>query len=193
MYRHIPNILTVLRLVSAPLVGLILIMTNDSLSALIALVIYAVASATDWLDGYLARRWHSISNFGRMLDPIADKLMVIVMLLALMGTELATFWLAVPAIIIVTREIMVSGLREFMAKQDFIVHVTLAAKLKTTVQLIAIGFLIGCMIFETGSQPYHYSLMTGLIGLWLAAYLTAQTGISYFMAAISYMNAKDER
>ena len=111
MYRHIPNLLTLLRLLSAPAVALILTMTKDPFWSLVALIIYIFASATDWLDGYLARRWQSVSNFGRMLDPIADKLMVIVMLLALMGTSFGTLWLALPALIIVTREIMVSGLR----------------------------------------------------------------------------------
>lgn len=188
MYRHIPNLLTLLRLLSAPAVALILTMTTDPFWSLVALIIYIFASATDWLDGYLARRWQSVSNFGRMLDPIADKLMVIVMLLALMGTSFGTLWLALPALIIVTREIMVSGLREFMAKQDFIVHVTLAAKLKTTCQLIALGFLIGAFIFPPTSLYFSLCHNIGLISLWIAALITAQTGIAYFQAATAHLN-----
>ncbi|MGC6530178.1 MAG: CDP-diacylglycerol--glycerol-3-phosphate 3-phosphatidyltransferase [Candidatus Puniceispirillaceae bacterium] len=185
MYRQIPNILTVLRLVAAPVVALILIGTPTYQMALFALCLYAIASATDWLDGYLARRWQSVSVFGRMLDPIADKLMVVIMLMALMGTTLSGMILAVPAIAIVTREILVSGLREFMAKSDVVVHVTWAAKLKTTTQLIAIGFLIGTFLFDGSSDAYQACYMIGMIGIWFAAILTVQTGYSYFKAALS--------
>lgn len=190
MYRQIPNILTVMRLVAAPIVAVIITLSTQPLYALIALLIYAIASATDWLDGYLARKWESVSGFGRMLDPIADKLMVIIILAALMGTALSGPLLAIPAIIIITREVMVSGLREFMAKQDFIVHVTLAAKMKTTIQLIAIGFLIGTFIFEQDSLYALLSYRTGLFGIWFAALITAQTGIAYFTSAMRYLAAQ---
>ena len=154
---------------------------------LIALVIFATASATDWLDGYLARRWDIVSGFGRMLDPIADKLMVIIILAALLTTQAGTTSLALATIIIITREVMVSGLREFMAKQDFIVHVTLAAKMKTTIQLIAIGFLIGQFIFTPDSQLATLTSWVGTILIWFAALLTAQTGIAYFTNAIQHL------
>ena len=194
MYRQIPNILTAMRLISAPLVALMVLITTDPFWSLIALIIYAIASATDWLDGYLARRWQSVSGFGRMLDPIADKLMVILILSALMTTNLVetgreALIIGVPALIIITREVMVSGLREFMAKQDFVVHVTWAAKMKTTIQLIAIGFLIGSFIFEPASDFARLSYGVGVIGIWLAAVLTAQTGIAYFSHAIRHMAA----
>lgn len=191
MYRHIPNFLTAMRLVAAPLVALMLINSTEPLSALVALIIYAVASLTDWLDGYLARRWQSVSGFGRMLDPIADKLMVIIILAALMGTSLSGWLLGVPAIIIITREVMVSGLREFMAKQDFIVHVTLAAKMKTTVQLIAMGFLIGTFIFTPTSDYATLTYGIGMVGIWFAALLTAQTGIAYFISAMRHIKTQN--
>ena len=190
MYRQIPNMLTLMRLIAAPVVAIIITLSTQPLYALIALVIFAIASATDWLDGYLARKWESVSGFGRMLDPIADKLMVIIILAALMGTALASPLLAIPTIIIITREVMVSGLREFMAKQDFIVHVTLAAKMKTTIQLIAIGFLIGTFIFEQDTSYAALSYGTGIIGIWIAALITAQTGIAYFTSAIRFINAQ---
>ena len=194
MYRQIPNLLTAMRLISAPLVALMLLMTTDPFWSLIALIIYAIASATDWLDGYLARRWQSVSGFGRMLDPIADKLMVILILSALMATRLVETGLdaliiGAPALIIITREVMVSGLREFMAKQDFVVHVTWAAKMKTTIQLIAIGFLIGSFIFQPASDYAKLSYGVGVVGLWFAALLTAQTGMAYFAHAIRHMNS----
>ena len=190
MYRQIPNILTLMRLVAAPIVAVIITISTEPLYAIIALVLFAIASATDWLDGYLARKWESVSGFGRMLDPIADKLMVIIILAALMGTALASPLLAIPTIIIITREVMVSGLREFMAKQDFIVHVTLAAKMKTTIQLIALGFLIGTFIFEQGSLYASLSYGTGMIGIWIAALITAQTGIAYFTSAMQFLNTQ---
>lgn len=195
MYRQIPNILTAMRLISAPLVALMLLISTEPFWSLIALIIYAIASATDWLDGYLARRWQSVSGFGRMLDPIADKLMVILILSAIMATKLVPAGISgliigAPALIIITREIMVSGLREFMAKQDFIVHVTWAAKMKTTIQLIAIGFLIGSFIFQPASDYAKLSYGVGVVGLWLAAALTAQTGIAYFSHAIRHMSAQ---
>lgn len=190
MYRQIPNILTLMRLVAAPIVAVIITISTEPLYALIALLLFAIASATDWLDGYLARKWESVSGFGRMLDPIADKLMVIIILAALMGTALASPLLAIPTIIIITREVMVSGLREFMAKQDFIVHVTLAAKMKTTIQLIALGFLIGTFIFEQGSIYASLSYGTGMIGIWIAALITAQTGIAYFTNAMQFLNTQ---
>ena len=192
MYRQIPNILTAMRLISAPLVALMLLISTEPLWSLVALIIYAIASATDWLDGYLARRWQSVSGFGRMLDPIADKLMVILILSALMATNLVEtgtsgLMVGVPALIIITREVMVSGLREFMAKQDFVVHVTWAAKMKTTIQLIAIGFLIGSFIFQPTSDYATLSYGVGVVGLWGAALLTAQTGIAYFAHAMRHM------
>ena len=190
MYRQIPNILTALRLIAAPLVAVMLLVSTTPLWSLCALIIYAIASATDWLDGYLARRWQTVSGFGRMLDPIADKLMVVIILAALMTTSLSHLWLSIPAVVIITREIMVSGLREFMAKQDVVIHVTLAAKMKTTVQLIAIGFLIGVFIFEPGSMAANLVHGIGITGIWVAALITAQTGFAYFTGALRHLSDK---
>lgn len=190
MYRQIPNLLTVMRLIAAPIVAILLSISTQPFYALIALCLFAVASATDWLDGYLARRWQSVSGFGRMLDPIADKLMVIIILAALMSTDIASLYLAIPTIIIITREVMVSGLREFMAKQDVVVHVTLAAKMKTTIQLIAIGFLIGTFIFAPGTFYASVTYGIGMVGIWFAALLTAQTGIAYFTSALRHLNSQ---
>ena len=187
MYRQIPNILTILRLLSAPVVALLLLVAPDPTNAAIALVIYIIAALTDWLDGYLARRWEIVSGFGRMLDPIADKLMVIIMLITLMGTTISGPLLYLPAIIIVTREIMVSGLREYMAGFLVTVHVTWAAKLKTTCQLIAIGFIIAYFCFAPATPLAQFSYWAGMAILWLAALLTAQTGIAYFRASLAHI------
>lgn len=185
MYRHIPNILTSLRLIAAPVIALLLLGMSGPIAAWAALLIFIVAAVTDWLDGFLARRWQSVSNFGRMLDPIADKLMVIVLLVALMGTELGGMGLLVPAVVIVTREILVSGLREFMGKYDVIVAVTMAAKFKTTFQLIALGFLLASFAFAKGTPLYQLAYQGGFTLIWLAAALTAWTGVSYFTQALA--------
>ena len=187
MHRHVPNLLTIARLCSAPLIALMLLLSDDPFIAFLALILFILAALTDWLDGYLARRWEIVSGFGRMLDPIADKLMVVTLLLTFMGTNLATIWLFIPALIIVTREIMVSGLREFMAGRDVTMHVTMAAKLKTTFQLVAMGFLIAHFAFTEGLL-HQIATQGGFILLWLAAYLTGQTGIAYFASAFRQLD-----
>ena len=187
MHRHVPNLLTIARLISAPIIALMLLLSDEARIAFAALILFILAALTDWLDGYLARRWQIISGFGRMLDPIADKLMVVTLLLAFMGTSLASIWLFIPAVIIVTREIMVSGLREFMAGRNVTMHVTMAAKLKTTFQLIAMGFLIAHFAFVDGIL-HQIATQGGLIILWIAAYLTGQTGIAYFTNAFQQID-----
>ena len=187
MHRHVPNLLTIARLISAPIIALMLLLSDEPRIACAALILFILAALTDWLDGYLARRWQIISGFGRMLDPIADKLMVVTLLLAFMGTSLASIWLFIPALIIVTREIMVSGLREFMAGRNVTMHVTMAAKLKTTFQLVAMGFLIAHFAFVDGIL-HQIATQGGLIILWIAAYLTGQTGIAYFTNAFQQID-----
>ena len=187
MHRHVPNSLTIARLCSAPIISLMLLFSDEPRIAFAALILFIMAAMTDWLDGYLARRWQIVSGFGRMLDPIADKLMVVTLLLAFMGTSLASIWLFIPALIIVTREIMVSGLREFMAGRNVTMHVTMAAKLKTTCQLVAMGFLIAHFAFADGIL-HQLATQGGLILLWIAAFLTGQTGIAYFTNAFQQMD-----
>ena len=187
MHRHVPNLLTIARLISAPIIALMLLLSDEPRVAFAALILFILAALTDWLDGYLARRWQIISGFGRMLDPIADKLMVVTLLVAFMGTSLASLWLFIPALVIVTREIMVSGLREFMAGRNVTMHVTMAAKLKTTFQLVAMGFLIAHFAFVDGIL-HQIATQGGLILLWIAAFLTGQTGIAYFTSAFQQID-----
>ena len=139
------------------------------------------ASATDWLDGYLARIWNQQSTLGRMLDPIADKLLVGTALLLLVydnTIDNVTIW---AALIILCREILVSGLREFLAELNVKIHVTRLAKYKTTLQMIALGVL---MAGPAAERSVYGVVAAGHALLWLAALLTLWTGGGYLTAAV---------
>jgi cardiolipin synthase (CMP-forming) len=140
----------------------------------VALGLFIAAAITDFLDGYLARLWSQQSSLGRMLDPIADKLLVaaVLLMLAAVGTIAGVHLWA--AIIILCREVLVSGLREFLGQVQASVPVTQLAKYKTAVQLVAIGFLIAG---PAGDRILPYTTEIGLAGLWIAALLTLYTGL----------------
>ena len=153
-------------------------------SPLVALAVFVVAAITDFFDGYLARLWSLQSSLGRMLDPIADKLIVaaVLLMLAADGTIYgAHLW---ATLIILSREILVSGLREFLAQLQVSVPVTQLAKYKTAIQMIAIGFLIAG---TAGDKVLPYNSQIGLVGLWIAATLTLYTGYDYFRAGLKYL------
>ena len=185
MKQHIPNFVTGLRIVLTPLIAFVIWQPQEPFLAALGLVLFITASASDWLDGYLARQMNFISPVGRMLDPIADKLLVAACLLALAASRAADAMFLVPALTILMREILVSGLREHLASSKLIVPVSLAAKWKTAVQMTALGVLIGApmlsgtdrIVAETG----------GLFLLWLAAAMTVQTGVMYFRAAAKHL------
>ncbi len=141
MESNLPNALTVSRIVAIPVVCLLLL-PDTSWGAWVALVVYTVACITDFLDGYLARTWQQQSRFGRMLDPIADKLLVASLLLMLVGIDRLSGVHILPAAVILCREITVSGLREYLAELRVGMPVTRLAKWKTGIQMGAIGFLV---------------------------------------------------
>jgi cardiolipin synthase len=184
--RHLlslPNLLTYGRLVGVPVVAGLILWGGD-VARWIALALFIAAAVTDFFDGYLARRWSQQSALGRMLDPIADKVLVATVLLALAADRTiagAHLW---AAIIILSREVLVSGLREFLAELRVSVPVTKVAKWKTTVQLIAIGFLIAG---PAGDKLVPYVSEFGLFCLWIAAALTLYTGYDYFRAGIGHV------
>jgi len=180
---NLPNILTYGRIVAVPVVaGLLMWDTNTA--RWIALAIYVIAAITDFLDGYLARRWQQQSSLGRMLDPIADKVLVAVVLLVLAASPILYGGHLWAAIIILSREVLVSGLREYLGELQVSVPVTKIAKWKTTVQLVAIGFLIAGPAGDT-IIPYLTEFGLGL--LWVAAGLTLYTGYDYFRAGIRHV------
>ncbi|HYN38454.1 MAG TPA: CDP-diacylglycerol--glycerol-3-phosphate 3-phosphatidyltransferase, partial [Rhodospirillales bacterium] len=156
----------------------------------VALAVFIAAGITDFLDGYVARMWDQHSAFGRMLDPIADKLLVASCLLMLAADGIIHGWTLWAAIVILCREILVSGLREYLAALRVSVPVTKLAKWKTTVQLVAIGFLLAG---EAGDHVLPYTTQIGLLLLWISAIFTIYTGYDYFRAGIHHLIEEDER
>lgn len=184
----LPNLLTYARIAAVPLVVACLLAGGDQWRWT-ALGLFIAAAITDFLDGYLARLWSQQSSLGRMLDPIADKLLVAAVLLMLSadGTIAGVHLWA--AIIILCREVLVSGLREFLAQVQASVPVTQLAKYKTAMQLVAIGFLIAG---PAGDRILPYNTDIGLAGLWCAAILTLYTGYDYFRAGIRHLTEENE-
>ena len=176
---NLPNLLTYGRMVAVPAVAGCLFAPDDFRMRWLALAIFTVAGITDFFDGYLARAWNQQSSLGRMLDPIADKLLVAASLLMLVADGSVTSWSIWAAIVILCREILVSGRREFLAELRVAVPVTKVAKWKTTAQLAAIGFLIAG---PAGERVLPGTLVIGLVLLWIAAVLTLYTGWDYMKA-----------
>jgi cardiolipin synthase len=188
MLTRLPNLLTFSRIAAIPVVVGLLFM-QPPISNWSALGIYVYACVTDFLDGYLARAWQQQSSLGRFLDPIADKLLIaaVLMVLAALGPLNGIHLL--PALVILCREILVSGLREFLAEVKVSVPVTTLAKWKTTIQMVALGFLL---VGDAG--PDFGPLSTtdiGLIGIWLAAALTLVTGYDYLRAGLEHISEED--
>lgn len=177
----LPNVLTYLRILAVPAVVLCLFLIKGDAGRWWALGVYVGACITDWLDGYLARVWDQQSVLGRMLDPIADKLLVGTTLLMLAYDNTIDGPAVGAAAVILCREILVSGLREFLAELNVKVHVTQLAKWKTTMQMIALGILIAG---PAGDKLLPGVTATGLAMLWLAALLTLWTGFDYLKAAV---------
>jgi cardiolipin synthase len=188
----LPNILTYARIAAVPVVvGLIFwqsIFEGPLWLRWVALAIFIAAAVTDFLDGYLARVWEQHSSLGRMLDPIADKLLVASCLLMLAAEETIRGWTLLAAVVILCREILVSGLREYLAELRVSVPVTRLAKWKTTAQLVAVGFLVAG---EAGDRIVSVVSETGIVLLWASAILTLYTGYDYMRAGLRYM-IKDE-
>lgn len=213
----LPNILTVARMIAAPMVGLVFLMLPRPYADWVAMILFLSASLTDYVDGYLARAWNQISRFGAMLDPIADKAVVVIALAVLLGVHGISGWTLIPIVAILFREVFVSGLREFLGHQAGTLKVTPLAKWKTTVQMIAITLLFAWGLFDhyfvmqtlgmngqivagilngdiTDSVglnwKYQGLILTsygGLGLLWIAALLTLVTGLDYFRKAMPYL------
>ena len=180
----LPNILTYARVAAVPLVAGFMFWPQQPWARWTALAIFVAAAVTDFFDGYLARAWAQQSSLGRMLDPIADKLLVsaaILMLVADQTISGATLW---AAIVILCREILVSGLREYLAELRVPMPVTAVAKWKTAVQLVALGFLI---VGPSGEAIMPGSIKTGIVLLWIAAILTLYTGWDYMKASYDHV------
>jgi cardiolipin synthase (CMP-forming) len=184
----IPNLLTYARILAVPLIVLCFFiegkLQSSDFARWTALALFAIASITDFFDGYLARIWQQTSNIGKMLDPIADKLLVASVLLLVAADGTIAGWSIWAAIIILCREILVSGLREYLAALKVSVPVTRIAKWKTTIQMVAIAFLLAG---PAGDKILPYTTEMGILLLWLAAAITLYTGYDYFRAGLKHM------
>lgn len=217
----LPNILTLLRLLAAPGVAVMFLYFDRPYADWFALILFVSAAITDWFDGYLARSWMQVTRMGTMLDPIADKAMVVIALMVIVGYSPMSPWLVLPATVILFREVFVSGLREYLGDTAGTLKVTKLAKWKTTAQMIAIATLFAQGMFahhfgmttiglepdivdamrsgaETGSLGLRWTVnamvLTWYLGLWLlwlAAILTLVSGVDYLRKSLPYL--KDDR
>ncbi|MGL4527465.1 MAG: CDP-diacylglycerol--glycerol-3-phosphate 3-phosphatidyltransferase [Aestuariivirga sp.] len=186
----LPNLLTYGRILAVPAVVALLFWPHDENWRWLAFAIYVAAAITDYLDGFLARATGAFSALGRMLDPIADKLLVASCLLMLCADGTIASWSIWTAIIILCREILVSGLREFLAELKVSVPVSNIAKWKTTVQLVAVGLLIAG---PAADNLIWGVTQLGIAMLWIAAALTLYTGVDYLRSGIAHILAADAR
>jgi cardiolipin synthase len=183
----VPNLLTYARIIAVPAVVASFYIPGSA-GPITALSIFVLAAITDFFDGYLARALHQQSALGRMLDPIADKLLVAAVLLVLVAEGTIGGWSLWAALIILMREILVSGLRESLAEVRVSVPVTRLAKWKTTAQMVAIAFLL---ISPADEAIVPYTAEIGLTLLWIAAILTLYTGYDYFRAGFRHLLRQD--
>ena len=171
----VPNLITIARILAIiPIVWLV--MQGDTTLRIVALVIYVIAAASDWLDGYLARAWNQYSPLGRMLDPIADKLLVGILIAALAWDGSFSALDMIPVSAILFREFFVSGLREFLGNTKVVLNVTWLAKWKTTLQLVALAIVLLERIVPA------LGLVSDIL-LWAAGALTLWTGFQYLRAS----------
>ncbi len=218
MIWTLPNILTVARLLAAPALAIVFVLLSRPYADWAALILFVGASVTDWFDGYLARKWEQTSRFGAMLDPIADKAMVVIALVVVSNLFGMSVLIVLPVSAILFREVFVSGLREFLGAQAGLLQVTKLAKWKTTAQMVAISVLLMQGLFEhyfgmhslgmdaqmidavlSGHVEDELGLgwtYTGMVAtlyggialLWVAAILTLMTGWDYFVKSLPYLH-----
>jgi cardiolipin synthase len=189
MLNNLPNILTFTRIAVIPIICVFLFF-DPPMGNWVAFSFYTYACITDFFDGYLARSWQQQSSMGRFLDPIADKLLVATVLLILVAVDRIIGITILAAAIILCREILVSGLREFLAEIQVGMPVSRLAKWKTVLQMLALGFLL-----VGGAGPDFGLISTtqiGVIGLWASAMLTLATGYDYFRAGAAHLKGGAE-
>ncbi|WP_310497204.1 CDP-diacylglycerol--glycerol-3-phosphate 3-phosphatidyltransferase [Sandarakinorhabdus sp.] len=180
----LPNLLTLSRILAVP--GLVWLMWgNSQWEWLAAFILFAVAGITDYFDGYLARSYGTVSKIGQFLDPIADKIMVAAVIVMLVHAGVLHGLSVIAGLIILLREITVSGLREYLATLQVSMPVSKLAKWKTTFQIVALGALV---LAGTGTLfPWLPSMQVGLVCLWAAAALTLLTGYDYLRVGLKHM------
>jgi len=185
MITSLPNLLTLSRILAIPAL-IASFYVASPMGNWLALGLFTVAGITDFFDGYLARAWKQSSALGQFMDPVADKLLVAAVLMMLVATGRIEGWSIIAAIIILCREIMVSGLREFLAELRVGMPVSRLAKWKTGAQILALGFLL---THSAGDAllPAGWTVWSGIVLLWLAAVLTLYTGYDYLRLGLRHM------
>ena len=205
----IPNLLTTLRLIAAPAVVIATLFFKDPFSYWTALLIFIIAGFTDFVDGYLARLWKQETAYGKMMDPIADKTIVIMTLTALLAPFNCSFYILIPTFVIIFREILVSGLREFLGKKSDLLSVTRLAKWETFSQIIAIcslyillllnfyqlspddkfaGYQLNIILKDSSTNYVNIFMIVSIFLLWLSTIITFISGYDYLSKAIKVIN-----
>ena len=189
-----PNLLTVLRIIFASLIALILIFFDSKMAYFISFILFSLAGITDYFDGWLARKKGQISDLGRMLDPIADKILVISTFIILMSNNVIEGFNAIAAFIIIYREIFISGLREFLGNKSLVVKVTKLAKWKTAIQFITILVFLGSQVIN------NFYMYTDIINIfieftctlliWITSLISLYTGINYLRTSYDHLNTR---
>ena len=181
----IPNVLTIGRILIAPILVVVFYFPGE-LSDWLSCIVFVIAAFTDYLDGFFARLYKQQSKFGELLDPIADKVLVATALALLLMSQTINGIHVVAAIIIITREILISGLREFLAKAKIYIPVTSLSKGKTVIQMIAISILLAG---DSGDKfLFNYGIELGIYLLWMSAILTLWTGYAYLRKGIDLID-----
>jgi len=190
--KIIPNVLTSFRSFAAIVLPIIIIYGGE-IGALMATPILILAGISDYFDGFYARKYNVTSNFGKILDPVADKLLVIGVIFALASENMLDYYYAFfPALLIVLREILISGLRESISSYKISLEVTILAKWKTTIQLIACGSFL---VWRSNTFFYNIDIL-GLISyilLWIAGIITFITGLQYIIKIMKFFNIETDR
>ena len=189
-----PNLLTVLRIIFAALIALILIFFDSKIAYFISFILFSLAGITDYFDGWLARKKGQISDLGRMLDPIADKILVISTFIILMSNNVIEGFNAIAAFIIIYREIFISGLREFLGNKSLVVKVTKLAKWKTAIQFITILVFLGSQVIN------NFYMYTDIINIfieftctlliWITSLISLYTGINYLRTSYGHLSTR---
>lgn len=189
-----PNLLTVLRIIFASLIALILIFFDSKIAYFISFILFSLAGITDYFDGWLARKKGQISDLGRMLDPIADKILVISTFIILMSNNVIEGFNAIAAFIIIYREIFISGLREFLGNKSLVVKVTKLAKWKTAIQFITILVFLGSQAIN------NFYMYTDIINIfieftctlliWITSLISLYTGINYLRTSYGHLSTR---
>ena len=189
-----PNLLTVLRIIFASLIALILIFFDSKIAYFISFILFSLAGITDYFDGWLARKKGQISDLGRMLDPIADKILVISTFIILMSNNVIEGFNAIAAFIIIYREIFISGLREFLGNKSLVVKVTKLAKWKTAIQFITILVFLGSQVIN------NFYMYTDIINIfieftctlliWITYLISLYTGINYLRTSYGHLSTR---